>query len=52
MCELDSHKNQHYQCSGSIVILSGIYLPKRSKTTALKMVGDKINFIDSWLKML
>ena len=52
ICALDSHGKQQDKCYGLINSLGGISFPNTFSKMAPKLLGDKINFIESWLKML
>ena len=52
ICALDSHDKQEDRCCGSTNSLGGRYFPNTYSKMAPKLIGDKINFIESWLKML
>ena len=52
ICALDSHGKQKDKCYGSINGLGGRPFPNTSSKMAPKLISDKINFIESWLKML
>ena len=50
LCAIGYHENLNDHFPGSITIGGVIPLPRTSTTEALKLLGNTINFIVSWLK--
>ena len=48
----NKHDKKHDRFYGLVSIVGGVPLPKASALKSLKLLGNKIIFIESWLKKL